>query len=361
MQYNKSNAMIYKTYLTQNPSWTLDERVRYFNRGEPTQNFGDYLPELIAAELFLQPRVEADVYRLIGSVIDITWLQRDLRYSVGSKNGTIALWGCGARTDNCLKGKVPDDYRFFGVRGPLTRDLLGLEKDTVLGDPGLLAPIFHQPQGNSETKGKRICIPHIHDLRPKEDLLKMSGADMLVSPLVDSNLPALKTLLNKIAEADFILTASLHGAIVACAYNRPFAFWDNGHLDIEFKWRDFSASIGIKSKFAKSVSEGERLFEETIRPNFKIPPLVPILDICPFYVRPSALLKAAEYDGMLSVKENKEVTKFFSEIKSYSHQETGLASAIGATYRKSNQSIITLLRRHCGYQIEQLKSLIRSL
>lgn len=100
-----------------NHEFILDERVRYFNRGESTQNFGDYLPEFIASELFLNTRIEADVYRLIGSVIDIKWLQSDLRFSIGTKRGTIAIWGCGARTSKSLVKSIPNGFKFFGVRG----------------------------------------------------------------------------------------------------------------------------------------------------------------------------------------------------------------------------------------------------
>ena len=44
----------------------LDARVKYFVRSAAVQNFGDYLPELLAHALLLQPRVDADIYRLIG-------------------------------------------------------------------------------------------------------------------------------------------------------------------------------------------------------------------------------------------------------------------------------------------------------
>src|SRR5580704_18169510 len=46
-----------------------DPRINYFVKGAPTQNFGDYLPQILAKEFMLHPRVDADIYRLVGSVI----------------------------------------------------------------------------------------------------------------------------------------------------------------------------------------------------------------------------------------------------------------------------------------------------
>ncbi|HSW22478.1 MAG TPA: polysaccharide pyruvyl transferase family protein, partial [Burkholderiaceae bacterium] len=222
-----------------------DARIRYFVKGEPRQNFGDYLPELLAKTFFLHPRVDADVYRVIGSVIEPEWIRRDLRRNVGIERGCVAFWGCGKRDDKPLDPHTRSLCRFFGTRGPLTRDALGLAHDTVLGDPGLLAPLMHHPTPAPDVEGRTVCIPHVQDQRSDAELLALSGADLVLRPLVRASEADLRRMLDRIASAQFVLSASLHGAIVACAYERRFAFWDNGHLDVEFKWRDFAASIGV--------------------------------------------------------------------------------------------------------------------
>src|ERR1700752_2303645 len=86
-----------------------------FREGPPAQNFGDYLPELLAKEFMLHPRVEADIYRLIGSVIDNAWILRDLRHTIGLQSGHIALWCCGMRTGEPLDSKVQAMCSFLGV------------------------------------------------------------------------------------------------------------------------------------------------------------------------------------------------------------------------------------------------------
>ena len=342
-----------------NKKFLLDERIRYFNRGEETQNFGDYLPELIAHELFLGPRVEADVYRLIGSVIDIKWLQSDLRFSIGNKAGTIAIWGCGARNDQIQSESVPDNFLFFGVRGALTRDVLGLPNSTALGDPGLLLPIFLTPQKNVRTTGKTICVKHVHDLRSDDELLSRSGADMILSPVVQSNLEALRELIDLIVGAEFVLTASLHAAIIAAAYNRPFAYWDNGILDIEFKWKDFSSSIGIETKFNKNVQDGRNFYEKTIKPSIDIPSLVRILEVCPFYIKPDYLLKAAVFDGKFENSEIKSTIEFLNKLEPFSRSIQHESAAQSKFYRASNSSFRVLIARKFGGFIELLKLTIR--
>jgi hypothetical protein len=131
-----------------------DPRINYFVKGAPTQNFGDYLPEILAKEFMLHPRIEADIYRLIGSIIDTTWVLRDLRHTIGVQSGHVAFWCCGMRTNAPLDPKVQAMCSFFGVRGPLTRDLLKL----------------------SEYENRSVCIPHIHDTKPDAELLKISGS-----------------------------------------------------------------------------------------------------------------------------------------------------------------------------------------
>lgn len=274
----------------------LDERIDYFIKFDREQNFGDYLPEIFCKELLAYPRIDADLFRLVGSVIDERWVRQDLSRTNGHIAGLIAYWCCGARGPTGLTPQTQSHCRFFGIRGPLSRDALGLPSDTVMGDPGLLAPLFHQPKPHPRTSGKVICIPHIQDTRPSADLLAMAGAETLVHPRIDASEAALGDLLDQIASADFVLSASLHGAIIACAYGRPFCFWDNGHLDVPFKWSDFAQSIGLEAVFAPDVAAARAVWAD-MAPRITIPPLAPILEVAPFTPQPHALLRALAHDS----------------------------------------------------------------
>ncbi len=276
-----------------------DPRIDYFVKGAERQNFGDYLPEIFAHEFLTYPKVDADIFRLVGSVIEERWIAWDLARATGLKSGMVAYWCCGARRAVPIPAQLLAQCRFFGVRGPKTRDLLGLPADTVMGDPGLLAPLFHNPRPHPATRGKVIAIPHIEDPKSPAELLQMSGADLIVSPEIEGSEAALRDLLDQIASADFVLTSSLHGAVIACAYGRPFAFWNNGHIDAPFKWDDFAGSIGLDIAWASNVADGRRIYADQMAPSLRKPDLTAILDICPFVVRPSVMLRAMAYDGIL--------------------------------------------------------------
>ena len=280
--------------------FVLDDRVNWFVRGAPNQNFGDFLPAMFCAQALARPRVEADMFLLVGSVVSRRHV-RLLQRRAGLESGAhTAFWGCGARTGNVAD--LPDPRRsiFCGVRGPLTRNRLGLATGTPVGDPGLLLPLFHEPTVDQGTNGRAICIPHVDDRRDDAALLRASGAQTIVRPLVDATLPALRRCIDAIASAGFVLTASLHGAVVAAAYGRPFAFWDTGRIDIPFKWRDFAASIDMEPRFACNLDEAEA---QAGVARISLPPLLPLASACPLAVRSAVLWRAALHDGEITQRD----------------------------------------------------------
>jgi hypothetical protein len=338
-----------------------DPRINYFVKGAPTQNFGDYLPEILAKEFMLHPRVEADIYRLIGSVIDNTWILRDLRHTIGLRSGHIAFWCCGMRTNVPLEPKVRAMCLFFGARGPLTRDLLGLPENTVLGDPGLLAPLFHAPSKVPEYENRVVCIPHIQDVKPDAELLKMSGADLVLRPEIGATENELRQILNKIASSSFVLTGALHAAIIACAYGRPFAFWDNGHLDIPFKWQDFASSVNIPCNFVKNVAEGRKAYADSIGPQLRIPPLSPILETCPFFIRPSALLRSLAHDGRLDIEDIRSAAQALEDLDCFKPSTVYRLQDSSAQYRANRDRMQRLVSVRAGRAREAFKKIIKKI
>ena len=276
--------------------FVLDDRVNWFVRGAARQNFGDFLPVMFCAQALARPRVEADMFLLVGSVISERHVDLLRRRAGLERDAQTAFWGCGARSNARDALPDPSTSTYCGVRGPLTRNLLGLSADTPLGDPGFLLPLFHAPRTDEETRGKAICVPHFDDRRDGAALLAASGAEAVVRPGVDANLASLSRCIDAIASADFVLSASLHGAIVAAAYGRPFAFWDPGRIDVPFKWRDFALSIGREARFAGDLAEGEKLAGA----NVSLPPLLPLASTCPFAVRAEVLWRAALHDTAIT-------------------------------------------------------------
>ena len=271
-------------------------RVRYWLQDETVKNFGDLLADFLGARLLTYPKVPAEAFHLIGSVIDVSNIAADLKDL--RPGATIAYWCCGMRQEMPIDPYYLQHCAIFGVRGPQSRKLLGLPDDTPMGDPALLLPLLHKPETVDALVGKTLCIPHILDPLDDDALLALSGADVVARPGIASGDTGVVDMINKIASADFVLSGSLHGAIVAAAYGKPFAFWDTGYLDISFKWRDFASSIQVTCAFVRTIEQGRLVYDKLIAPSLRLPPLTPILEVCPFAVHPSALLRAISFDGL---------------------------------------------------------------
>jgi len=272
-------------------------RLLWWLQGEERQNFGDYLTEFLWDNLGAQMRIRGDAYRLIGSGLSDWLIREDLTRLGNWEHGRIVYWCCGLREDAPLSPESRARSVLCGVRGPLSRALLKLPESTPIGDPGLLLPLLHEAVPHRRTKGKTVCAPHFHDTQTDEQLLESTGVDVIVRSAISSTREALTNLLNEIASADFVLAGSLHAAIVACAYGVPFGYFDNGYLDIPFKWRDFSASVNIGTSFVNNLADARVIYETTIGPRLRKPPLFPILATAPFRTRSALLLKAAQYDA----------------------------------------------------------------
>lgn len=240
---------------------SLPDRIRYWTRGEARANFGDYLTEVLCQGLFAgrQDWLPGRIH-LIGSVISDIYVAEAL--AAGFKR--ITYWGCGLRHPHGLLPEHRKAARFRGVRGPLTRAVLGLPRSTPIGDPALLLPRFHTPGPSPDHAGKVLCIRHVGTKISDTALLKQTGADMVLSPWIAPGVEAALALVDAIAAADFILTASLHGAIVAHAYGRPFAYLNDRQIDVPFKWADFSGSIGFECDFVSTVEQGRRFHERNV-------------------------------------------------------------------------------------------------
>lgn len=261
-------------------------------------NFGDYLGSYIAKRVALYPVHDADIYHMIGSVIDPWILTSSLRYL---PSGTqVAYWCCGCRSDAPIPASLSEQVILCGARGPLSRDALGLPKDTALGDPALLLPLIYTPQRSERTAGRTVCIPHVMQDNESERLRNKAGADVALSTWITDD-ESIHTLLDDITSASFVLSGSLHGAIVAHAYGVPYSYWRGDDIDVPFKWDDFAASVGRASFFADTVLEGIAISEMKACARNR-PRLTPILACAPFAPRSNILVRAIAHDAGLSAE-----------------------------------------------------------
>lgn len=195
-------------------------------------NFGDALtPWLLrhfAMTAFLRPATTA-AFVGVGSILEML-----------PEESQASIWGSGLMYD------APRRFEHataLAVRGPLTRDLVGLPGNIPLGDPGLLVSRFRKRPVPS---GAIAAVPHGHHAvwpSAYDQLTLRTGVrrvrfDARVSSVIDD-----------ISAASLVVSSSLHGLIVADAYGIP-AVWavptDTNHHVADFKYTDYHAALGMR-------------------------------------------------------------------------------------------------------------------
>lgn len=262
-------------------SYPSQGRVSYWLQGEDFQNYGDYLSEYFLDKLFTKTNHSTNTIHIIGSVISDYWINTG-----GEK---IIFWGCGMRDQISLNEQLLKKCEFLSVRGPLSRLALGLDKKIPCGDPALLLPMLHNTKKIDSFTGKRILIPHFFDCRENDELLALSGCDIVLRAKIPNSVASIELFINQLTSAEFVLAGALHGAITAVTYGTPFGYWDSGQIDIPFKWKDFSESVGIQCVFHRRIESAESFYKLNIEGQLKIPPLLPLLNTAPFPIQPNIL------------------------------------------------------------------------
>ncbi|TQE98392.1 MAG: polysaccharide pyruvyl transferase family protein [Spiribacter salinus] len=204
------------------------------------KNFGDLLGPMIAARLLDkygyrgEPRVAGEPDAVAPNLLTIGSVLHFAR------DGDI-VWGSGRN------GKIPDEAHTFEnidirmVRGPLTKSFLearGFSVPNILGDPGILvAELFPELRALAQKKHYELTvIPNLNDQRAK-----FSGYPV-TNPTEDT-----WRILERIARSKLVVSASLHGIIVAEALGAPVRVL-RSDAEPEFKYLDYFLGTG-RSEF----------------------------------------------------------------------------------------------------------------
>ncbi|MGU3493196.1 glycosyltransferase [Xanthobacteraceae bacterium A53D] len=270
------------------------ETVPFWRDDAEVQNFGDFLTPYLMEKLFLRtPRLPGDI-RIIGSCLEdgfVDQAEARRREAQAPRGAALTAWGTGVREPGSLSAERRKNVDLLAVRGPLSVRELGLPDDFPIGDPGLLVPALYRPLEDPRVTGHALCVPHFHDTRGDDELIAVTGATRILRPNIPKDLREIEVFIDTLTSADFVLCGSLHAAILAAAYGRPFAYWESGCVDLPFKWQDFSASVGIDCIFCPDVASGRAAYEQQIRAALKLPALWQLLAAAPFPVRPEALIR----------------------------------------------------------------------
>lgn len=177
------------------------------------------------------------------------------------------------------------------VRGPQTRGFLlnlGYECPEVYGDPALLLPKYFNPQ--VEKKYQIGIVPHYHDYIKAVELFQ----DKAGIKVIDLLTMDVEKVTREILSCENIISSSLHGLIVAHAYNIP-ALWvefSNKIFGNGIKYQDYFESLKIRFYKADFIETGKTA--EELLQLMQDKPLLPeddelkkvqesLLESCPFF------------------------------------------------------------------------------
>lgn len=147
------------------------------------------------------------------------------------------VWGSGFMNEN-------DKFQggeIYAVRGKLTSNSLakqGFGKCNVYGDPALLLPLWLKP--NVKKSRPLGIIPHHSEV----DYFKEKYGKQYF--IIDLRTRDVEKVVEDILSCEHILSTSLHGIIVAHAYNIPALWIKKGNIGTDgFKFHDYFSSVNI--------------------------------------------------------------------------------------------------------------------
>lgn len=225
------------------------------------RNFGDSLYEVIAPWETRKAWAAdtAHMYFPIGSVICNEVIRETL-----DQNLVPVFYHCGWRGEE-LDPELVSLCRFKGARGPHTKEALaraGVEVE-ITEDPAYRLPGLVNA---GEPNGLSILMRHIED--PSDytpNTIFEYRVDAMFSPVVEDVADIIEVV-EKISGARFVLTGSLHAAIVAHAYKVPFALLGGEYINCPAKWADWLAAQGFgEPVWVTDLSEGREWYNSVVR------------------------------------------------------------------------------------------------
>ncbi len=258
-------------------------KLAYFK----SANFGDALNVVLLKLLGVKSiaHVPTEFYHkphlmAIGSMLQVA-------------NKYTTVWGSGFISQKTGFYYAPPK-KILAVRGPLSRKKLlnmKIECPEVYGDPALLMPYLYKP--NVDKKYKIGILPHYTN---QSDIWLQSVKNRKDTYIINVMQPDPLQTLREILSCDIILSSSLHGLIIADAYNIP-AYWVKFDKQVgidDFKFYDYFESVNRTNEkaFISKVMQLDEMLNRLHTYKIEFNPL-PLLQAFPFEI-PEEILKKFE-------------------------------------------------------------------
>lgn len=275
LQIKRINQILYRNQYYFNSNNIVHNNPINLYWWDGVSNFGDWIgPWLISKVL------DKNVVNSIN-----TPKQNNVIYSVGSvlqmidkNHESVSIWGSGIMSENGINNFINNTNngknikKIGAVRGMLTRNVLvsaGFSVPEIYGDPALLMPKFYNPK---KVIDRKICIvPHWKHIKIFEKI----DNDYIFKVDVRNNLI---DVIDQITSCSFCFSTSLHGVIIAQAYNIPWVWIDITdsalHAGEGFKFYDFFSIFQDDLISNKLSIKANEINERLILSNLKIAKLL---------------------------------------------------------------------------------------
>lgn len=276
LPYKKSDMLIVNAWMNQKGDAVehnnLGDELNFFLLGELTgKKIVNY------KDVYTQKKIN---YVCIGSVVD----------SLANEDSVI--WGAGMIEEDRIVRTPPK--RVCAVRGPQTRRCLlsqGIDCPKIYGDPALLLPLVYPIKCNR--KYEIGIVPHVDDFNdPKVKELSTQFDSVKIIKM--GGYAQWTDVVDDICSCEYRISSSLHGLIIADAYNIPNVWveFSDRVVGNGFKFYDYFQSVGrgdvvspVRISSATSVAEimdNKKMWHVDIN-------IERLLSVCPFDIKPKFL------------------------------------------------------------------------
>ncbi|MEX0732968.1 MAG: polysaccharide pyruvyl transferase family protein [Aquisalimonadaceae bacterium] len=192
------------------------------------KNFGDLITPLLIKELGYVPincpRVSYARLVLVGSVLD----------SMSNDYSGIILGSGFLRKEQ----KKIKKAKVLGVRGEISKKLLGITSEVLYGDAGLLLPYFlTKPEKKKYMVG---VVPHYSESKDIRVHKLASSTEFTVTVINVLQDPV--EVFREIGECQYIVSSSLHGLVLADSMGIPNV-WMKLSARSELKYHDYYSAF----------------------------------------------------------------------------------------------------------------------
>ncbi len=202
-------------------------------------NFGDKLNELIFPSFFpnyFNDDDDIDFFG-IGSILGFEMVRKSKRKVIFSSGFAYGK-----------KPIIDNTFDIISLRGPLTAEILKVDKNLAIADGALLLKKFNFKENK---KYKYSFMPHWTSEAKFDWKSLCELCDITyISPMENDVNHTIKQIL----QSEVLISEALHGAIVADAFRVPWIPIKAYGGISNFKWNDWASSMNISFEFSKLPS-----------------------------------------------------------------------------------------------------------